>query len=178
MQKGKSLATSPWPKYPLTSAVLLARSSLFLLQTFAADRLCQIQRTVIKRKTLSLTIGSALHASLILSNYTVQTVTINKSILRKLNGNSGATVSLLQVDWNEENSREENFFCCTNANVPSQMQKRTPKGNRSTTDNNLRGADLPRNISFSFCLPMENTFTNSTWACKHRKAWSCSALAT
>lgn len=66
-----------------------------------------------KRKTLSLTVGSALHASLILSNYTVETIRINKSILRKLNDNYGAMVPLLQAGWNEENSGEENFSCST-----------------------------------------------------------------
>lgn len=116
MQKGNSLATSPWPKYPLTSAVMLARSSLFVLQKFAADRPCQIQRTsTLKEKLLSLTVGNALYASLISSKYTVQTITINKSILRKLNDSFGAMVSLLQVDWNEENSGEENFSCSTSA---------------------------------------------------------------
>lgn len=86
---------------------------------FCTSEICSRQTVpnlknfVIKRKTLSLTVGSALHASLILSNYTVQTITINKSILRKLNDSFGAMVSLLQVHWNEENSREENFCCCT-----------------------------------------------------------------
>lgn len=78
-----------------------------------------------KRKTLSLTVESALHAPLVLSNYTVQTITINKSILRKLNDNYGTMVSLLQVDWNEENSGEENFSCSTLA--PHKHKKDYPR---------------------------------------------------
>lgn len=116
------------------------------------------KNSVIKRKTLSLTVGSAFHALLILSNYTVQTITINKSTLRKLIDNSGVMVSLLPVDLNEENSRKQKFLLL----YFGSSQKELPQGKLPHSRQQFKWYRCTQNTSFSFCLPMGNAFTTST----------------
>lgn len=99
---------SPWPKHPPASPVLLAKPSLFVLQKFAADRLCQIQRTLSLKEKSNSSKCSPCFANLVKLYRQLQLI---KSILRKLNDSFRARATLLQVDWCEESSREEIVSC-------------------------------------------------------------------
>lgn len=119
---------------------------------------------VIKRKTLKLTVGSALHALLILSNYTTQTITINKSILRELSESFKYTGSR-KTEGDKISFAGLQPLTSAKKKLPHSIQQH--KRYRYTW-----------NFWLSSCLQVGSTITTSTWACNHRKAQSFSALAT
>lgn len=119
---------------------------------------------VIKRKTLKLTAGSALHALLILSNYTTQTITINKRILRKLSESFKYTGSR-KIEGEKISLAELQPLTSAKKKLPHSIQQH-------------KRYSYTWNFWLSSCLQVGSAVTTSTWACNHRKARSFSALAT